>query len=218
MMRRSLTALFSVCFLLPGICFSQVDPSASKVADKYLNAIKLIDLPEGQKMLSETGWEKPAFNEIPVFTEVSTLFEGMFSTDIAGIQGYKRLIQMKAVSVAGTPLLKRYLLICYKDKRSQKWKVLGFNEGTDIEYWVQKEKQNLNDTEFLPRHPSGKSFFQYNYRRYGYELLRAGKIDQAMEAFQKASQLNKLNPDPDSAVKQNDFDVFIEITNSIIGK
>jgi len=113
-MKKLLLTLISICFLLPGICFGQIDPSASKVADRYLNSIKLIDLPEGKKMLSETEWEKPAYNNYPVFTEASTLFEGMFSTDIAGIQGYKRLIELKAVSKAGTPLMERYILILLK--------------------------------------------------------------------------------------------------------
>lgn len=209
MIRRSLFALFSVCFLLPGISFSQVDSSASRTADKYLNAIKIIELPEGKKMLSETEWEKPAFNEYPVFTEVSTLFEGMFSTDVAGIQGYKRLIQMKAVSKAGTPLLKRYLLICYKEKKSERWKVIGFNTSTeDIEYWIKDSANELGDTRFGPD--------QHNYRRYGYELLRAGRINQAKEAFQKACDLNRGNPDP--RFHQSDFDVFLEIIRNIVGQ
>jgi len=207
-MKKLLLTLISICFLLPGICFGQIDPSASKVADRYLNSIKLIDLPEGKKMLSETEWEKPAYNNYPVFTEASTLFEGMFSTDIAGIQGYKRLIELKAVSKAGTPLMERYILILYKDKKYQIWKVFGFSTGTDVEYWVQATAKRLGDTRFLSD--------QLNYRLYGYHLLLAGKINQAKEAFQKAAQLNKQNPDPRS--QQSDFDVFLEIISSITGK
>lgn len=207
-MKKLLLTLLSICFLLPSICFSQIDPFASKVADRYLNSIKLIDLPEGKKMLSETEWEKPAYNNYPVFTEVSTLFEGMFSTDIAGIQGYKRLIELKAVSKAGTPLLERYILISYKDKGSQKWKVFGFTTGTDVEYWVQATAKRLGDTRFLSD--------QLNYRLYGYHLLLAGKINQAKEAFQKASQLNKQNPDP--RCHHGDFDTFLEIIIRITGK
>lgn len=208
MMAKSLITIFSICFLVPGICFSQIDPSPSKVADKYLNAIKIIDLPEGKQRLSETEWGKPAYNNYPVFTEASTLFEGIFSTDIVGIQGYKRLIQLKAVSKAGTPLLERYILILYKDKKSQKWKVIGFTTGTDVEYWVRDTAERLGDTRFLPD--------QYNYRLYAYHLLIAGRINDAKEAFQKASHLNKQNPDPRS--QQSDFDIFLEIISNITGK
>ena len=208
MMPKLSAVIFSICFLLPGISFSQVDPFASKVADKYLSAIKIIDLPEGKKMLSDTEWEKPAYNNYPVFTESSKLFEGMFPTDIIGIQGYKRLIQLRAVSEAGTPLLERYILISYKDKKSQKWKVIGFTIGTDIEYWVRYAANSLGDTRILPD--------QYNYRLYGYNLLLAGRINKAKDAFQKASQLNKQNPDPRS--QQIDFDIFLQIISSITGK
>jgi hypothetical protein len=207
-MKKLLLTLISICFLLPGICFGQIDPSASKVVDRYLNGIKLIDLPEGKKMLSETEWEKPAYNNYPVFTEASTLFEGMFSTDIAGIRGYKRLVELKAVSKARTPLIERYILISYEDKKSQKWKAFGFTTGTDVEYWVQATAKRLGDTQFLSD--------QLNYRLYGYHLLLAGRINQAKEAFQKASQLNKQNPDP--RCQQNDFDIFLEIISSITGK
>jgi hypothetical protein len=200
-MKKLLVTLISICFLLPGICFSQIDRSASKVADRYLNGIKLIDLPEGKKMLYETEWEKPTYNNYPVFTEASTLFEGMFSTDIAGIQGYKRLIELKAVSKAGTPLMERYILISYKDQKSHNWKVFGFSTATDVEYWVQATAKRLGDTRILSD--------QLNYRLYGYHLLLAGRINQAEEAFQKASQLNKQNPDPRS--QQSDFDVFLRI-------
>jgi hypothetical protein len=170
--------------------------------------MKIIDLPEGKQMLSETEWGKPAYNNYPVFTEASTLFEGIFPTDIVGIQGYKRLIQLKSVSKAGTPLLERYILILYKDKKSQKWKVIGFTTGTDVEYWVQHAAKRLGDTRFLPD--------QYNYRLYGYNLLLAGRINNAKEAFQTASQLNKQNPD--SRSQQSDFDIYLEIISSIIGK
>ncbi len=136
------------------------------------------------------------------------MFEGMFATDIPQIQGYKRLLELKAVSKARTPLIERYILISYKDKKSQKWKVFGFSTATDVEYWVQATAKRLGDTRFLPD--------QYNYRLYGYHLLIAGRINHAKEAFQKASQLNKQNPDPRS--QQSDFDIFLEIISSITGK
>ena len=210
MMYKSLTVLFSAFFLIPGICFSQVDASASKVADKYLSALKIIDLPEGRAMLSEAEWEKPVYNEYPVFMEASTLFESMFATTIPGIQGYKRLVLLKTISKAKTPLIERYLLICYRDKRSQKWKVLDFTVSIDLEYWIRETKNKLSGKHILPA--------QYNYREYGFFLLAAGKIDQAKEAFQKACDLNRENPDPRSDQSQNDFDVFLEIIGNIVGK
>src|SRR3989442_5364168 len=104
--------------LMPAVCFGEVDTNASKAADTYLKALKLLSIAEGKALLAETDWGVDI--KYPVFTEAITLFEGMFATDIPGVNGYKRLVELKAISKAGTPLIQRYILIVFKDKSSQK--------------------------------------------------------------------------------------------------
>jgi hypothetical protein len=117
----------------------------------------------------------------PVFTEVSTEYEGMFSTGVTGVTGYRRLITMKAVSKAGTPLIKKYILVMYKDKVSQKWKVLDLSEGTDLELEA-SSACNLERNNYID--------LKYRYRQCGYWSLMAGKIEQAKSSFNMALTIN----------------------------
>jgi hypothetical protein len=120
------------------------------------------------------------FYERPVFSEATNLFDGLFYTDTPGIQGYKRLIEMKAVSETGTQLTVRYLLIAYRDRQTKIWKVLSAFTGdrVNVESQVSQFGQNLKDT----RMNSG----QFNYLNYGQWLLLAGKIKEARQALNAA--------------------------------
>src|SRR5260370_25372440 len=46
---------------------------------------------------------------------------------------------MKAVSEAGTPLLTRYSMVAFKDRRTNKWKVL--DTGTDHPFFIAAMEQ-----------------------------------------------------------------------------
>src|SRR5450759_600324 len=107
-MKRTLLAVVSAVMLCTAICSGQIDPAASKMADTFLQGVKLIDMPEGKKMLDDTRWSDPNMDvkEYPAVTEAPTLFEGMFSTDVPDVQGYKRLVELKGMSKAGVPLVK----------------------------------------------------------------------------------------------------------------
>lgn len=203
-MKRTLFAVVNAVLLGVAICHGQTDPEAQKMADTFLNGVKLIDLPEGKKMLNETIWNAPDKQEYPVFTEASTLFEGMFSTEVSTIKGYKRLVEMKGVSKAGTPLVKRYILVAYKDILSAKWKVLQFRESADLEYEANaactsaadpddfaKETLRTTDPDILK---AVRPLPQFAYLRCGYWSELAGRIGRARAAYLKASDLNKLRP------------------------
>jgi hypothetical protein len=184
-------------------------------------------MPEGKKMLNDTVWNDPDADEYPVLTEAPTLFEGMYPTDISGIQGYKRLVEVKGMSKAGTPLVKRYILIAYKDNSSGKWKVLHFIEAADLEHeaaaacgraanpeeYLKRDLPNA-DPEVMKMMIKGGPKPQIAYRNCGYWSELAGKIRQARAAYLKASDLNRLNPADkgadtlDKRYNQDYFDFF----------
>ena len=156
--------------------------------------MKLADLPEGKEMLSGVQWitgeadNGKNFYERPKFTEVTTLFEKLFDTDIPNVRGYKRLLEMKAVSEAGTPLLVRYIMIAFKDQRTKQWKVLdtGTDDSVDIESQVAFFGRRLQDTQFTSE--------QKNYLNYGHWLLLAGRVREARQALiaQRSAQARTL--------------------------
>ena len=204
-MKRTLHIVAAAITLCVAICYGQTDPTASKLADTFLTGVKLIDMPEGKKMLTDTVWNDPDGDEYPLLTEASTLFEGMFSTDVSDLQGYKRLVEVKGMSKSGTPLVKRYILVAYKDINSGKWKVLHFSEAADLEHEADEacsraanpegyykritpnaSPEMLKVINRLPR--------QFAYRDCGRWSEMAGKILRARAAYLKASELNRLNP------------------------
>ena len=228
-MKTAAVGIVGTLLLTAITCSGQTDAAASKAADTFLTGVKLMELPEGKQMLAETIWEDLDRRRYPVFTDASTLFEGMFSTDIPGLQGYKRLIELKALSEAGIPLVKRYILIAYKDNTSGKWKVLEFREAEDLDHEARAAGkraagENPGTREFPDLHLTPD---QFTYRDYGYWSLLAGKISQAKAAYQKASELNRQNPQDqrtDSLVPgfykkytQSYFDFFLHRIGKITG-
>jgi hypothetical protein len=170
--------------------------SAREATDSFLNGVKLAELPEGRQLLSETQWitgdadNGENFYLRPRFTEVTSLFEKLFDTDVPGVQGYKRLLDMKAVSEAGTPLLTRYFMVAFKDRRTNKWKVLdtGTDEDADVDRQVAYFGQRLHETGFTSE--------QDNYLSYGHWLLLAGRMKEAREALTTALSASPNITDP----------------------
>lgn len=151
---------------------------ARNATDTFLKGIMIADLPEGQDMLRDIQWitgeADVGFYERPTFTADTTIFEKLFDTDIPGVQGYKRLLEMTAVSEARTPLLVRYLMIAYKDRRTKKWKVLFTGTGDRIAI----DKMVTWSSKGIPG-----SSEQSSYGYYGFWLLMAGQITEAKQAF-----------------------------------
>lgn len=164
--------------------------SAREATDIFLNGLKLAELPEGREMLWGTQWITgyadygENFYHRPRFTEVTSLFEKLFDTDVPGVQGYKRLLDMKAVSKVGTPLLTRYFMVAFKDRRTDKWKVLdtGTEEDADVDHQVMYFGQRLHETDV--------SSEQDNYLNYGHWLLLAGRTKEARQALTTALSAN----------------------------
>jgi hypothetical protein len=182
---------------------AQPDPEvqAAAVVDKFLQGVKLADLPEGKAMMVETQWitgdadNGQNFYTRPVYTDSKTLYEGMFDTDVPGVRGYKRLMEMDAVSQANTPLKIRFIAIAYQNKSSGEWKVLftGTDDSVDIERQVSFFGSRLTDTQMSSQ--------QENYLDYGNWLFRAGRIMEAKQALLQAQEASPFSADdPDGRI------------------
>lgn len=210
-MKRFLCIVTAVVFILPILCkltFAEGDKKsvseyAKTAADRYLQGIKIADLPEGKQILNETAW---VLDEIPVLIDYTTIYEGMFETDIVGLKGFIRTLQVKLQSKAGMELSKRYIMVVYKDISSGKWKVFDFRESADLEYEMNAAKNTIGDTKHIKD--------QYNYRRYAYWAVLAGRLRIAREAYKKAAELHRSNPD--LRTSQGEFDRNIELIDRII--
>jgi hypothetical protein len=168
-------------------------PLASSAVDKFMAGLKLADLPEGKSMMTQSQWitGEGDYGESvyyrPVYTDAKTLFEGLFETDVAGVRGYKRLMEMDAVSEAKTTLKTRFIAIAYPDKISGEWKVLttGDDGSGDVEKNLAYFRTQLTNTEFTSE--------QANYYSYGFWLLNTGQIRSAKEALLKAKDADPLS-------------------------
>ncbi len=213
----AMSILICLLLLLPTVVFAEADALAVKSADTFLKGVKLIQLPEGKKMIADTAWK--SLGSYPVFTEASILFEDMFQTDVQNIKGFKRLMEIKVVSKGSTPLLKQYLLVSYKNPNTNQWKVFGFREATDSEFEMQAACKDPTTPTEIEQKLFGSKFnskVKYKYRRCGYWSSLAGKLNQAKEAYAKASELNKQ--DTEDKKPQNEFDDGLEIIMQIIQK
>lgn len=175
--------------------------SAREATERFLNGMKLAELPEGKQLLSEAQWitgeadHGKNFYFRPRFTDVTPLFEKLFDTDVPAVQGYERLLDMKAVSEAGTPVLTRYFMIAFKDRRANKWKVLGTYDSLDLDREVASAGQRLHETQLTSE--------QDNYLNYGKWLLLAGRTKEARDALTTALNANASPTTADRIVRQS---------------
>ena len=165
-----------------------VDASAKATADKFIASMKIAaEVPEAQQTVRQTSWV--TLRPTQIIGE-STLYEGMFDTDVQGIKGYKRLIDAKARNQAGAEVSVRYVLVAYQDRSSGAWKVFDIRDlnGSNSDHEVEAAAAQLENTQY------GKK--QLNYRRYAYWLAFDGKVGKAKQAYDTANELNKTDPDP----------------------
>ena len=191
---------------------------------KFLQGIRLAALPEGKRLLSETQWilgqadRGRNYYSRPEYTEVASLYAGLFDTDNVAVKGYKELFDMKAVTKAGTTRNVKYLAISFKDADSGKWRILSTldnvddESGLDIDYAVEYFKSRLTDTQFT----SAKD----NYATYGTSLLRSGRIQEAKAALEKAKGASGISG-LDVSLKTNGdpvIDIQIDVLLAVIAK
>ena len=172
-----------VVLLLPSASVAQVDNTASRTADSYLRAVNTIEMPESKRVIARAQWLRTPFSDHS-FTNLSTISEEMMPTGIKEVQGYRRLMHKTIVNGAGVPLRSmKYVLVLFKDRASQQWKVLALRAGgTDLEFEASAACKNVDTNKTTSAH-------QDDYVRCGYSLLLAGKIEQARTSFRTALSL-----------------------------
>mgnify|MGYP001225734049 CR=1 FL=1 len=159
---------------------------AQKTTTDLLQALKILDLPEGKEMLADLVFESST--SFPIVSSSNLIFEKLFDTDIDGIKGYKALLEIQSISKANTPLTLRYLLISYLDKTENKWKIYSFRESIDTEKEVMYSKQALTD-----KNDSRK--MQYRLRGLAYWQIMNGELLGAKESYLKAYKEATANGD-----------------------
>jgi len=183
---RGLIGLFILACAIA--CRADADKDAAKTADNFLAALKIFELPEGKQAVAESSWSAN-LDKLPVLLEEEKLFEGMLSTDVPGVVGYKRLIQARVQSQGGLPLTEKYLLVSYKDQQMGKWKIWEFRKisGTDVEHEIDAAKQEIGHSESLKD--------QFTYRNYAYWLALGGRLLAAKEALETALAIDRPHPE-----------------------
>lgn len=178
----------------------EVDSQASKAADTYLGAVRIAVLPEGKEVLARVTWDWSGQDAYPLYSDVQTLFEGMFPTDVPNVVGYKRLVELKALTESGSIVVKQYKLIAYKDKSLGVWKVLTFYEARLTTHELSDLKPKVVGDKCISAYEVGRNSqdgvpCQFVYTGYGVDCMLAGKLSQARESFDKAFEINRRSPD-----------------------
>ena len=187
-----------VVLLLPSASVAQVDNAASRTADSYLRAVNTIEKPESKRVIAKTQWILTPFS-YDSFTNLSTISEEMMPTGIKEVQGYRRLMHKTIVIRAGVPLIMKYVLVLFKDRASQQWKILALRAGgTDLEFEASSACKNLDTYKAQ----------QDGYVGCGYSLLLAGKIEQARTSFRTALSLERADVAV-SPSKRREFEDFV---------
>ncbi len=189
---------------------------------RFLRGIKIGELPEGRKLLAETQWitgeADRHFYSRPQYTDVTSIYEGLFDTDAPPAKGYKELFDMKGVSVAGATKNVKFLVIAFKDANAGTWKVLGSLDNADHDSDIDIEQQvsffstHVSDTRFTPA--------QENLFLYGRWLLLDGRIKEAktpLESAKTASTMTNFHgprqwEDP---VRVLQINALIDVANKI---
>lgn len=180
--------------------------SPQKQVDKFLQGMRISELPEGKAIIADTMW--PQWGTLPILLDYETIYEGMFDTDIPGLRGYKRLLRAKLKSKAGTPLEERCLVVAYPRHKDGKWLVLVFSDETDVDGAIAYGEKQLGVTLY--------SADQYNWRFVALWYAAAGRLKDALTAYDKAYQLHKK--DPSQRAKDSDFAPHAETIKAIIGQ
>jgi hypothetical protein len=172
------------------------ESQAHAVVMRFLQGVRMVALPEGKQMLTDTQWivgeadRGQNYYSRPDYAEVTPIYATLFDTDIPTVQGYKELLAMKAVTEAGTTRNLKYLIISFKDTSSGKWKVLsafdnadagGGDSNLDVDHQIAFFKNYLSD----PRASSPRD----TYATYGTWLLLGGHIMESRAALELAKKM-----------------------------
>lgn len=184
-----------MCLVVLGLIFvcltvapvNAAESEAAKAADTFLKGIKLIDIPEGKEMVSSVSWNTIFPNlgtsNFPTYTELNTLFEGSLACDTPGVMAYKRVLDIKAVSDAGTPLLKKYLLVAFKDHSDGTWRVFWFEPSIDVAAQAEGYRKYAEGKEQWPGNYGDRAADWFSVALWS---LLAGKVEDSRRALASA--------------------------------
>jgi hypothetical protein len=189
-----------------------VDPSARRGAERFLWALKTADSPAGRKTIAETRWRRTM--KFPEFQELTLLSEEMFSTDVPGVRGYKRVVKLTVPREGRSPLVKKYMLVAYEDRKESAWKIFDFTEAAHATGEAERACEEKALAGDLP------STRQRRHVRCSYWLLLAGKITEAESMVRRANVLYAENPDPDDAARyyKTRADATLEMISRMTGE
>ena len=175
-----------------------------KVADKFMMGAQASITPEGKALLSETAIPKIQY---PILIDQKMIMENLFESDILGVHGFKRLLQVKIQSKAGTELSKQYILIAYKRIDSGEWKVWQFAEANDA------EKSMLFFKGILDRKDYKYTNRSIELMHFGYWATMAGKLNAAKSAYDEYLETSKI--DSLKPITKSDYGDVVECFNII---
>lgn len=181
-------ALTIILILLCNLTFSQeyIIEDAKKNTTEFLQALKILDMPEGKELITNLIFESE--RSFPIISDSKIIFERLFDTDINTIKGYKALVEVQTLSKSSTPLTIRYLLISYLSKKENKWKIFEFRESIDTEREVLLATASLDkETKYLE--------LQYKLRQLGYWQMMNGQLLDSKNSFLKAEEVAKSKAD-----------------------
>lgn len=204
-MRRLLLFILMLLVTIPSIC-QQVDPAATHAIDQVLNGARIIELSEGKSLVQENSWVDL---DLPIFSDEKILAEAVLPTDVEGIQGVKRLVELSglgnsnglltgaAKSLRGTeqeygrdvePLRQtsqRFLVIAYRDVSTRVWKVSAITSDTDTaaDVAAKQDFAKVDRYTVVGAQPSLKRYLL------AVALIQDGKLRQARLELQACVQM-----------------------------
>ncbi len=203
-MRHLLFLLLAVA--LPSVA-QQVDPSATRAIDQVLQGARVLELPDGKKLVEQNSWTGLS---VPIFDEAKTLLEVTFDTDSTGIQGVKRLIELSGSGDSDglltdvgrklrdideqygrsveplRPVSQRFVAIAYRDAETKRWKVMSITSRTDTAAEV-AERQDFDKPDrssLLGSKPSLKRYW------FAIALIQDGKLRRARQELEACLQMS----------------------------
>lgn len=171
-------------WLLAGVGLAWGGQSASSVADLFLAAIRSTEPLQRASLLEGVRWNAPGF-EYPVFDEATTVAESFVDTDVAGVRGYERLVQLRVALRPGVYVLKSYRLLAFADRRWGRWKVWAFYGSHDVEAALAHWRERLHEATEADQAPSLEC---------AYYLSISGRLQEALELYERAAEAIRADP------------------------
>jgi hypothetical protein len=200
---------------------SQVAPTeaAHNAVMKFMQGLKIADLPEGREALNSVKWITGAadrgenFYTTPEYTTADSLYTKLFETDRKGVFGYKEFFSLQGLNNAGTTKTFKYLVVAFKDQQSGEWKILStFDNANGDSTVFDFDLQAI----FFGGQLQGNSVSsaRSNYLSYAMYSFLAGHLSSAATALATAKAL----PSDSDPVINRQIDVLSNVLTAVAPK